>query len=70
MLHISKGVPGFSLLLQLKDGFAKAITSIIAKVNLPILIIFTSNLIENLFHMLGLPLQQAFETEQVEILFV
>ena len=70
MLHISKGVPGFSLLLQLKDGFAKAITSIIAKVKLPILTIFTSNLIENLFHMLCLPLQQAVETEQVEILFV
>ena len=66
MLHISKGVPGFWLLLQPKDGFAKAMTSIIAQVNLPILTIFTSSLIENLFHMLGLPLQQALETEQAE----
>ena len=43
--HISKGLPGFPLLLQLKDGFAKATTSIIAKVNLRMLTIFTLSLI-------------------------
>ena len=43
--HISKGLPGFPLLLQLKDGFAKATTSIIAKVNLRMLTIFTLRLI-------------------------
>ena len=43
--HISKGLPGFPLLLQLKDGFAKATTSIIAKVNPRMLTIFTLSLI-------------------------
>ena len=45
MVHSLKRLPGFPLLLLLKDGFVNATTSIIANVNLPILTILTQSLI-------------------------